>query len=445
MSGRAASVRGMTETTTVAADVSVDALLGLEPWQLSDAATLEALRCLELAARRLDSVRLALVREMEERGLAAQTGARDTAAWLRATLGCDPGAAKATVELARRLSAYPATRAALAAAKISAEHAKVIVATLDGLHRAVEPARRVEAEALLLDHAAKLDPRALRRAGAYLRALTTPEDPADQAAAELERTRAEERAVEAREFYLIVNPLDGTVALRGVLDGVAGSELIAAIEALAAPRPSTETGPDPRPASRRRADALVELVRRALAGDLPERAGARPTLTVTVPFETLRAGLGPALLDTGIVLSAATARRLACDAEILPAVLGTRSEPLDLGRSSYPVSAALRRALLLRDGGCTHPDCDLPGAWCDAHHLQHWAQGGRTELTNLTLACPRHHTIAHAEGWTIILDAEGLPLWIPPQWVDPERRPRQNPRFRRLPHLSGRPPDGPAP
>ena len=88
-------------------------------------------------------------------------------------------------------------------------------------------------------------------------------------------------------------------------------------------------------------------------------------------------------------------RRLACNARILPAVLGGRSELLDLGRARRLFSPAQRRALALRDGGCRAEGCDIPAAWTEAHHLRPWSRGGRTDLADGVLLCSFHHHRAH--------------------------------------------------
>src|SRR6266536_2679846 len=116
---------------------------------------------------------------------------------------------------------------------------------------------------------------------------------------------------------------------------------------------------------------------------------------------------GEALLATGAdePVDAATARRLACDAEVLPAVLGSLSEPLDVGRHTRTVPAGLRAALAVRDGGCRFPGCHTPAGRCLAHHVRHWADGGRTVLGNLVLLCEYHHGAVHEDGWALELDA----------------------------------------
>ena len=105
------------------------------------------------------------------------------------------------------------------------------------------------------------------------------------------------------------------------------------------------------------------------------------------------------------------------------------AQPLDIGRSTRIVPQGLRRALILRDGGCAFPGCDRPPLWCDAHHIDHWADGGPTSLCNTALLCVHHHDRVHRDGWTITM-IDGLPWFIPPAWIDPEQRPRLNSRYR---------------
>ena len=201
----------------------------------------------------------------------------------------------------------------------------------------------------------------------------------------------------------------------------------AALDPLAAPRPAAADGPDPRPAGRRRADALVEVCRRALAaGTLPERGGDRPQIVVTVPLAALRDGLGSATLDDGTAISAGTARRLACDAAVIPAVLGSRSEVLDVGRARRLFTGPLRRALVLRDRGCAFPGCDRPASWCEAHHIRPWAAGGPTSLANGVLLCRHHHRLVEQGDWQVGLGADGVPEFRPPPWADPDQTPLRN-------------------
>ena len=107
----------------------------------------------------------------------------------------------------------------------------------------------------------------------------------------------------------------------------------------------------------------------------------------------------------GIHVAAETARRLACDAALVEMQHGPAGEILDVGRRTRTISPALRRALAARDRQCRFPGCQ--NRRCDAHHVQHWADGGPTRLDNLVLLCRRHHRVVHEEGFRITLDAAG--------------------------------------
>jgi hypothetical protein len=129
-------------------------------------------------------------------------------------------------------------------------------------------------------------------------------------------------------------------------------------------------------------------------------------------------------LDTS---GAAEARRLACDAQVLPAILNGNSQPMDLGRARRLFTGPLRRALILRDHGCTFPGCDRPARWSEGHHLLAWADGGTTALSNACLICRRHHRLLHnSSGWQVRLGPDGHPEFLPPATIDPERRPQRN-------------------
>jgi len=132
---------------------------------------------------------------------------------------------------------------------------------------------------------------------------------------------------------------------------------------------------------------------------------------VTISLESLKAELATAdLIGAGLVpgaehagdqATAAQARRLACTAKILPVVLGGDSLPLDLGRTRRLFSPAQRKALLVRDHTCRAEACDVPGTWCEAHHLDPWTPTGRTDLDNGVLLCSHHHHRAHEPTWRL--------------------------------------------
>lgn len=196
---------------------------------------------------------------------------------------------------------------------------------------------------------------------------------------------------------------NGMVTGRFTLDPEGAAIVQSAIDPLSAPRPllgaDAQEPPDPRLPATRRADALLEVIGRGVAspGAAPSTDRAKVLVTIDLPvLEERVRGAGHTL--SGQVLSAASVRRLACDAEVIPVVLGADSAPLDVGRSHRLVPSAIRHAAWLRDGGCTYPGCTVPVSWCDAHHVTHWVDGGSTSLNNTAMLCGRHHTVVHRQG-----------------------------------------------
>ncbi|QNO36713.1 DUF222 domain-containing protein [Protaetiibacter sp. SSC-01] len=182
---------------------------------------------------------------------------------------------------------------------------------------------------------------------------------------------------------------------------------------------------DVRPLAQKRVDALESMARSFLAQDRGSLAGTAVTMLVTVALETLESGTGTArIAGVDEPICAGTARRLAAEAEIIPVVLGTGSEVLDLGRSTRLFTEAQRRAMAARDGGCIWPGCDVPPAWCEAAHLIAWILAGLTDLDNGALLCAHHHRRFDHEGWALRRD-DGVPSLIPPPWLDPRQRPRR--------------------
>jgi hypothetical protein len=169
---------------------------------------------------------------------------------------------------------------------------------------------------------------------------------------------------------------------------------------------------DTRTPAQRRADALVEICRRQLdgtAGAPPSEASRPgvPHLSLVVGLDALRGdGPGECRHESGEPIPIETARRYACDATACRLLMAA-SEVLDLGRTSRVVSAAQRRAVILRDRHCAWPGCDRPPTWCDIHHIRHWAKGGPTDLWNLVLLCRKHHTATHEDGYGLDHDGEG--------------------------------------
>ncbi|MEJ2887682.1 HNH endonuclease signature motif containing protein [Actinomycetospora aeridis] len=180
--------------------------------------------------------------------------------------------------------------------------------------------------------------------------------------------------------------------------------------------------------------ALIPEPRRPTTTTTRGRTGwlggpGRALLTVTIDHRWLCEALaentgGFGTLDSGYTVDAATVRRWACDAEIVPVVLGSKSEPLDVGRRQRTATDAIRRALHLRDGGCAFPGCDRSPRRCEAHHVREWYRHrGDTALENMVLLCRYHHQLLHHRHWTMEM-IDGRPWFTPPWIVDTDQTPR---------------------
>ena len=194
-------------------------------------------------------------------------------------------------------------------------------------------------------------------------------------------------------------------------------------------------------------DGLVGACKVALAaGALPAAGGLRPQVMVTIDYRDLLARLEtlhdgdrrpdggraarPTTEHTGTLLftgpvTASTVRKIACDADIIPVLLGSEGRILDIGRASRVFPPHIRKALTARDQGCAFPGCTIPAPWCEAHHITYWSRGGTTGTDNGTLLCSHHHHLIHKEQWTIQLHT-GIPWFIPPPHIDPRQKPRRN-------------------
>jgi hypothetical protein len=221
----------------------------------------------------------------------------------------------------------------------------------------------------------------------------------------------------------------GGGTIRGRFDDAAMYDAIAAvIDAKATPL----TGDDTRPTAQRQAEALAEVCGWVLDhGDLPECGGKGPHLNVLIRLEDLEARARSAVLDFGGGLSPESLRMLACDCAVIPIVMNGKGQPLDVGRITRTIPDGLRRAVAARDRGCGYPGCGRPPSWCECHHIRAWEDDGETKLSNCVMLCKIHHRLLHHSEWLVRI-RDGLPEFIPPPWIDPDRIPRR--KF--LPHLA---------
>jgi hypothetical protein len=442
---------------------AIDAFLAQDVDGLSDVALTEEALELQPQLDRLHGGWLQRLAAVDARGAAGAEQDRQfdsTASWLRVRLRMAATTASTTVRTARALfrGPLPASGAALMAGELSAAHAEVLAtSTLHVPDQAIQAA-----EPTLLDSARRQDPTGLRKVVTHLQYTVDP-DGADAAA---------QRRYERRGMWFTTT-IDRMVVVRGILPPEAGQIVQGALEPLSRPADAADT----RSGGQRTADALTEMARRQLeSGRLPLTGGVRPQLTVIVDLPSLnnphrldsldrlhsldsvdglegRQGRLGGEMGWAGPLEPEACRRLACDATITrvvvsrqlshpdhdpncplqdptgsglegllravlaklpPALGGTPSQPLDVGRSSRVVTAAQRQALAVRDGGCVFPGCSRPLAWCEGHHVRHWLDGGPTDLDNLALLCRAHHRAVHEGGWQLIRGPDGRFTATPP-------------------------------
>ncbi len=262
----------------------------------------------------------------------------------------------------------------MAEGALSAEHASVITHALAQLPARVTAQQRARVEADLVSMAARFDPAQLRRAARRALASIEPDETVVDAA-ENEQVTTEEDTAYATSTFTFHDNDDATVTGHFTVPALQFAFLRKILEAMTAPRrnntPGARAGSDPAADRRtdwstRRGQAFAALLERLPTDHLHAKTAA--TVVVHLDLDTLRGHLKTARLDTDDQVSAGQARRLACSAGILPAVLGGKSLPLDLGRTQRLYSDTQRIALSTRHTHCAAADCQRPFAWCEIHH-----------------------------------------------------------------------------
>ena len=371
-----------------------------------------AMRELVALETRVLELRLRVLADAED--VAESTAARDVAGWVSAQTRLRPEDARGELKLAHALDRrWSVLATGVREGRVNAAQTRVIVRCLEDLPDEV-PAEIIErAEVTLVDYAQKFAPKQLALLGRRILEVVAPDIVEE---AEGKRLMELESAARRRTRLSMRRLGDGTTAITGrIPDGVA-TRLASYLESFANPRRSEDASSGEfasrLPYPRRMGQALCQLVECLDPARLPIHGGDATTVIVTIDLATLQSDLGAAgLPGTGDIpadaehegsgerLSASEARRLACNAKIIPAVLGTDSEVLDLGRASRLYNPAQRRALLLRDKTCRAEGCDIPGTWAEAHHLRPWSHGGQTDLDDGVLLCAHHHHRIHDQTY----------------------------------------------
>jgi len=364
-----------------------------------------ALLALSDAERRLAELKLRVMAASDD--VAQADGARDVAAWLASRTQADSPGLRADQALAAALDArWSRVAAAMAAGVVAIEQARVIAAGLEALPARVGAEIIAKAEAHLVELAREHRPSELRRLARHILDLVAPEI---AEAEEAKRLQNEEQAAREKTSLRTKRLGDGTSRTTILHPDADADRLRTYLESFTSPRKAEDAlgGEEDRiPYHRRLGQAFGALLEHLDPAKLPQHGGDATTVMVTITLDSLQRDLGTAGildgdLDAGPNLSATAARRLACEANIIPVALGGKGEILDLGRTRRLFSPAQRKAMRLRDKRCRAEGCTVPATWCEAHHEKEpWSQGGNTDLADGVLHCNWHHHRAHDPRYT---------------------------------------------
>jgi hypothetical protein len=332
---------------------------------------------------------LTLIAEFDRRQGWSDGSLHSCAHWLNFKVGLNLGAAREKVRVAHALSGVPKIAAAMARGELS--YSKV---------RALTRVATEATEESLLMIALHGTAYHVENTVRYFRQA--------QEAQELSR-EAQQQASRTVEYWY---DNDGSLVLKARLPALAGAVLVKALEAalpaVAATVVKVELGEERRLTTQaRRADALARVAESYLEHDSASGSTGsgstadRYQVVVHIDAETLKEqAAGRCHVEHGPVLPAETVRRLSCDASMVRIVETEQGEPLDVGRKTRTIPPAIRRALNARDPGCCFPGC-THRRYLDAHHIEHWADGGETKLSNLVNLCRTHHRLVHEGGVAI--------------------------------------------
>ena len=388
---------------------ALDDVAGTPAWSMSQEATAQTLVEVSRAEARLVEVRSQLLSHAETVAVAETNASPSVAVWHANATRSTKRESFRQVRLAAGLDRYELVREALRRGDVIAEQASAICSALDELPNDLDPSVLEQAAKALVSFAEVHDAKALRVLGRRILEVVAPEV---AEAWEAEQLDHEEREAEKSAVFRMREDGHGRIKGSFTVPLLVGQMLERALLAFAAPKhqianravdDANEQGergeqapvPTRRPTAQRLGAAFVELIERLDPHDLPQAGGVNATVVVTMTLDSLKDGLAAATLDTGDRISAATARRLACEAGVVPVVLGGGSQPLDVGRAKRYFTPAQRVAMGIRDGGCTARGCDAPPAMCHAHHDDPWSHHGHTDLARGRLLCPYHHRRIH--------------------------------------------------
>lgn len=389
-----------------AAVESMDARLQRE--QMSEPEIAASLHTIRRSINQLQALELKAISAAQRSHVGTADGLVDAGAWLARESRQSGTEAARNVLLAKSMEALPTAGGALAAGSISIKHAEVIANAAKQLPAELSAAEHARVEATLTEQAKAVDPPTLRKSSRRAveiagRSIVEGDDHENR----LTRT-AEEVALLKTRLAMHDNE-DGTITGHFTVPTFAGSILRKAVQQITAPRreaarAAREDGRTWTKTEDYGADwphkyglALVELLEHLPTDRLHGKVAA--TVVVTMDLEQLRHQLKVATTDLGEEISAEKARQLACNAGLVPAVLGGASVPLDLGRANRFFSEAQRTVLATQYESCATAGCDRPYAWSELHHQNPWQHGGETDLDMAIPLCGFHHRMIHDDGY----------------------------------------------
>lgn len=322
----------------------------------------------------------------------------------------------------------PATAAAQRDGRAGAGHVAVIRRFFDELPAWIDAETRDCAEADLARLASEYRPEQVRKWAERLACYLNPDG-----------TFTDDDRARQRGLTLGNQGIDGMSRLSGWLTPEARATIEAVLAKTASPGmcnpqddlPVVDGTPaadvarrDIRTAAQRNHDGLNAALRAVLAsGKLGQHNGLPATIIVTTTLKDLGAAAGNGLTGGGTLLPMSDVIRLARHAHHYLVVFDD-AKPVALYHTKRLASAGQRIVLYAKDRGCTRPGCDVPGYWCEVHHVEEWAATYRTDIDQLTLACGPDHKL-NEKGWATRKRANGDTEWIPPPHLDRDQ-PRVN-------------------
>jgi hypothetical protein len=376
-----------------AIEAALKDVAGVDPTFMRTSEKAQVLRRLDRLESRLAGLRMRVMTSADD--VSDSTADHSVATWLAAMTHTDPRDRAGELSLARSLDRrWTHLASALADGSVHLAQARVIAHAMEDL-----PAKDVGADVLaraeeaLIGYAEQYAPAQLRRLGRRILQVAAPDMCAEQEGKALER---EERRAAALTSLTLRRCGDGTTRISGRLADVVADRLRTYLDAYTSPRHRAPVYDEPASPRRRLGHAFAAFLEAADPDRMPLHGGDATTVIVTIDHQKLTSQLAGAGLVGEEPISASQARRLACTAQLIPAVLGGQSEVLDLGRGSRLFSRSQRKAMAVRDKRCRTEGCTIPASWCEAHHATApWSRNGQTNLDDGVLLCSWHHHRAH--------------------------------------------------